>query len=128
MIMRCPAWLQHLTPRYLPDAADDIAAATAALTALLAAETTANLIAQTPKSAPTLRSLCRMFGIAPPSWLTTAQTRPGTETTPTAQTPAAPQTPRLRLHPGRHLRHALLELMVPPLARPRKKTRLTRRA
>ncbi|MEE3500000.1 hypothetical protein [Acidiphilium acidophilum] len=90
MIMRCPAWLQHLTPRYLPDAADDIAAATAALTALLAADATADLIAQTPKSAPTLRSLCRMFGIAPPSWLQLPKPVPE----PKPPRPSKPRLPR----------------------------------
>ncbi len=90
MLMRCPAWLPHLAPSYLPDAVADIDSATAALATLLASSAIEPLITQSPTIARTLRALCRMFGLAPPTCLA----RPKPIPKPKPPKPKHPRKPR----------------------------------
>jgi hypothetical protein len=69
MMMRATAWLPLLAPFWLADIAPDIQAARATLMSLMENENIDGLLAENPKIGRTLRPLCRMFGIKPPSCL-----------------------------------------------------------
>jgi hypothetical protein len=67
LMMRCFAWLPALAPYWLSELVTDIDTARTDLIALLADPAMLALITATPRLGRTLRPLCRMLGIHPPT-------------------------------------------------------------